>query len=524
MNPNNSERLFFVKSVEQQDLCGGKFFHVAGSEFARPTDFKRHIYIKHRYLECDICKKNYTHFLNELKEKYEKFPNCCSLHGNLSKEKWFNKKDFDGTPQLVAEKLFNIWDHIQEYYEEKNWRTKIIDFIEYIFQSFGSFPEGYGEPLYFSHLVFNLEHYVMDIKEHPTRKAEILKFIYEYNRPTDNKEDSKSKKTTDFNILIGTYNEWYKAFPFGLSFFSPLRNYFKSNVPIVSSIHTNEYSGLTKATLTTKESLIEYLTNITENVITSINTNALFEQGKLPDIEKTELELIVADRQQKIREGYRSNAQNQDTQYRKILKEWLKDELEFIRSIRPLIEKIEAKETNLHDAILSACYKMQENKIFWSSDENTRTTQVLDLLSLMYSTKNQSLLGESGTGKKQGVIDGMLVGPDKEEYLLEAFNLTDITKDLIQGHISKLEKNYDSKGLRQKYILVYCNVADGKFSAFVDRYRNFIDTEMLFSYEKIRLDSQETRYTNIRQITSTHKREGVQVILHHLLIKMPTKE
>jgi len=514
MNRINQEHLFFVKEIKEVDLCESKMYQLIGSDYSKPTDFIRLQYEKHNLQTCESCRKNYIKTISEIEERFEKFPNCCEFHKNLLKKEWFNIKDFENYPKLYADKLFFTWHHILNFIDKDNWQHEIIDFIEHVFKTFGSFPTNYGEPLYFSTFTEQLESLIKGLTEFKHRTKIILDFIDDYRNP-------KPEKKADWNILIKTYNDWYKTFPFELSFFSHLKTHFAKNIPIIEKIHTNKYLNITKASLRTKSSLVNSLVNITDKILSEINTATLYENGAIDDIEKIKLELIIQKRKQKLKEGYSNKSKSVDTRYRKILKEWLKDEINFVKEIEPTLKNISENKNNLYNDILKACYKMQENKIFWTADENTRTKQVLDLLSSNYFTKDQATYGKSETGKKHGSVDGVITDNTQTEIFIEAFNLNSLTKEVIQRHINKIESNYDAKGLLNKYLLVYCNVQDNKFAGLYSAYLDYINSELEFKFQKFKVIGIETKYVNIKVIKSLHSREKTEVTLYHFLIKMP---
>ncbi|MBL7733196.1 MAG: hypothetical protein JNM88_18665 [Chitinophagaceae bacterium] len=511
------EGTFFIKDVKSIDLCGSTMYHLTGSNYSKPKDFIRLSYPDHNLENCPNCKKRYENAIEVASQKYNAFPACCAPHRRLFTAPWFNRADFENFPKLYADKLLHSWHHILHHISKDGWKDEIFDFCEYIIKSFGSFPEGYGEALCMGMFIHDLKGLVSTLTEHLDRKKEILKFI-------DDCYDPKPNNKADLTILATTYNEWYKTFPFELSFLSHLKIHFQKNIPFLKSMHTNKYMGLTKGTMRTNENLVALLIKVTEKVITQINTLNLFESGEIFDLEKVQLELILQERKQKLKEGYNNTSKDPSTRYRRILKAWLKDEIAFIKKLRPIAEQISKRVALLHDSLLQACGKMQENKVFYDADENTRTKQILDLLPKDFFTKDQSMYGLSETGKKQGSVDGVITDKNNIEYFLEAFNLSSIQNEIISRHIQKLESNYDSKGLRTKYLLVYCNIKDGTFETFSNAYREFLQSKMVFKFYLTSLTEEETKFTNIRLLKSMHIREGKPVILYHVLIKMPIKE
>ena len=134
--------------------------------------------------------------------------------------------------------------------------------------------------------------------------------------------------------------KWLKLFPFDLTIFRHLKEKFHMQHPIIKKVeHVNQYSGMLSVSLHTKESLISELIDVTNRLITEVNAFKLNQEGKLTEPDKLKLEYVLKEREMKLSEGYKSQAQDEQTRYRRILKEWLKDEKQFIEEITPLLEK-----------------------------------------------------------------------------------------------------------------------------------------------------------------------------------------
>lgn len=513
------ENIFFVKKVNKLQLCNNEILKISGSSYRKPTDFIKIINENHNLETCESCNKSYKEILNFYEEKYLLFPNCCKFHSKLAAQKWFNKNEFKNLPEITTKKLFYSWHFILKYIDEKNWQEEILDYLNYIVYTFGVFPEGMGQPfgidLYFEHLKILINKNLIKEKYKLKRKilVDFLDSFYLKN---------KSNEQTDVNILIETYNKWYNNFPFEFSIFRNLKNHFSRNIPIFEKITYNKYLKIDIATPKTKISLINYLNDITEKILNEINSLKLYEQGKIDDLENLRLEYILFERKIQLQSGFTSEAKNLETKYRNTLKSWLKQEIEFIKNLKETLKNLDDKKDNIFKDLLFACDKMQENKIFWNSDENTRTNQILDILELKYTTKNQSQSGISETGIQVGSIDGKIINK-KIEYIIEAFNISNISKTLISRHINKLEKNYDSKGLPIKFILVYCNIEDNNFESFYQKYFKYINEELNFNFKKIKTEIIITEYSNKRILKTIHLRESIQVSIYHILLKMPKK-
>ena len=154
--------------------------------------------------------------------------------------------------------------------------------------------------------------------------------------------------------------------------------------------------------------------------------------------------------------------------------------------------------------ILNAAYTMQQNKLFWDADEDTRTKQLLDLLPKKYYTKDQPRYGRSTVGKKAGSVDGV-VSINNKEHFIEAFNLSSLNRGTIKTHIDKLENYYDSKGVKEKFVVVYYNLATNTFPTAIEKYKNYIINEHNFIYTRIEeLEEIQVEYTNSRLFKTYH--------------------
>lgn len=176
----------------------------------------------------------------------------------------------------------------------------------------------------------------VSIQEINRRKTKIKKYFDSiYNKTNGNQ--------TDFNVLLNTYNSWYKIFPFEISFFNKTRAFFENALPFSTGIkHTNKYTGLTTVKLHTKDELINQLFEVTKSILLEINTLKLYEQGLLTEPEKIKLEIIVNERKKQLENLYINTPKSEYQQFRKILKKWFADEKKFIDEITPLLPKEKA--------------------------------------------------------------------------------------------------------------------------------------------------------------------------------------
>ena len=266
-----------------------------------------------------------------------KFPNCCNQHKAMVSKWWYNKANYSGIAEKIVKQLSYTEHHISERINIDDWYKDITDYIEYNVSSFGH--PAIGLHLYLG----NVQHYIKNTKsEIPKDKRQrLIEFIETYyNNP---KEHTK----TDLNVLYSTYQKWLKVFPFDISFFANLKPHFEKQLPILNGKpETNKYTGIAKAKMHTKGSLIDVLLNLTNNLLTQINTTTLHEKGLLTEPQKIKLELVLNERKMKLKQGYVNSSKDEEQRYRKILKEWFADEKRFIDEVTPLVKALPPQPIN----------------------------------------------------------------------------------------------------------------------------------------------------------------------------------
>jgi len=270
-----------------------------------------------------------------------KFPNCCDQHKAMVSKWWYNKANYSGIAEKIVKQLSYTEHHISERINIDDWYKDLTDYIEYNVSSFGH--PAIGLHLYLG----NVQHYIKNANsEIPKDKRQrLIEFIETYyNNP---KEHTK----TDLNILYGTYQKWLKVFPFEISFFANLKPHFEKQLPILNGKpETNKYTGIAKVKMHTKGSLIDVLLNLTNNLLTQINTTTLHEKGLLTEPQKIKLELVLNERKMKLKQGYVNSSKDEEQRYRKILKEWFADEKRFIDEVTPLVKALPPQPISINES------------------------------------------------------------------------------------------------------------------------------------------------------------------------------
>ena len=332
-----------IEGVSKIDFCGSPIYQLEIRDiYSAPTEIKQ-IEGKHNLKECKDCQSNLKankDFLIRLykgKENKPAFPNCCEYHNKASKHKSFRQEDFEKVPEWTAYKITFTQQHMINSIDNDSWYKDITDYIEYAVASFGIMPNR-AYPLFLDNYFYAIKNFLnqeekVSISERIKLDA-ILDYIDKLKNPVDNANN------TDLNILIGYYKKWLSFFPFELhTYFGNLKSHFEKNIMVLSKApEVNKYSGIAKAQLHTKQTLKESLLKVTEKLLTELSGDKLFKNGVVKDVDKLEIDLIIQERQQELKDGYVSNAEKSDQRYRKAIKNWLNDEQNFWKKMNPYLK------------------------------------------------------------------------------------------------------------------------------------------------------------------------------------------
>ena len=216
----------------------------------------------HDYQTCSGCQELLKTIKGKVQKQYDKFPNCCKSHAKLTGQPWFDISQFEklNIPQLVAEKVVFTYQHVLNTINSDDYYNDIMDYIDYTTGSFGSFPGDFGPPLFlYDYLVWTKNKLELNKELPEERKQALINYV-------DDILDGRPKENTDLGLLVSTYDKWYQLFPFDLPFFADIKSKFSKTIPIISEpLHKNRYTGISKARLHTKTSLIKILIKITDD-------------------------------------------------------------------------------------------------------------------------------------------------------------------------------------------------------------------------------------------------------------------
>lgn len=270
-------------------------------------------------------------------KKYLEFPDCCEGHKKLNEAPWFRKENYSYLPLKLVKTIAYTWHCIEKNIYNDNWQKEIADYIVYTKESYGQFPKGYGGSLGKDVYLYNLERRLEADTELPAERREaLLEMVKDFSKP---QPENEREDLPDLNKLVSIYREWLSFFPFELSFFKKLKAHFESQTPILENLsEPNIYTGLVGGKLKSESALVNWLVELTESILREVNTFKLHEQGELTDASGIQLELLLAQRRQKLEKGYSNASPDTQTRCRRIVKEWLKDEKKFLKELIPFLQ------------------------------------------------------------------------------------------------------------------------------------------------------------------------------------------
>ena len=462
----NRHTTFFVNEIKPVEFCGKSVIWQVelNGAFELPFEIEPTTG-EHNYTTCEGCQKNLAALTKRLTVKFEGnqqkkgFPYCCSYHSKLRNVKEFDRALFVNVPVLVAKKIIYTNQHITNNHSSENWYKLITDYIDWTVESFGQMPKDCGEPLYLTDFFF----FVTDsLKRNEEMKAEtkarLLEFLNKYQTPNESTK-------TDLNVLLSTYQSWFKIFPFELnSYFGNLKQHFEKQLPILNGkAEINIYSGIAKFKMHTKSSLIEALINLTNNLLTQINGVTLYEKGLLTDANKIKLELVINRRKLKLKQGYKNSSPNEEQRYRKILKEWFKDEKIFIDEITPLLKALPPQQAETKT-------EQEQPKTFEELFYNPEHAEIcLRILSELQPPVIDSINNYIGNLKGVFPLWVEVLKKHKPQPLIKHFK-NSVYKDLLNQKIKGLNLTKDASEFRKQYKRIENNKIDIDIKAILSQY------------------------------------------------------
>ena len=329
---------------------------------------------------------------HEKENSKKQFPFCCSMHqfihddvkaglDILISEKryfdkwWFKIENYQDLPLKVATQIILTQYHIDNKFDNPEGAQDIIEYIEYIIESF-------GQPRIFAEYYLCYLKQILEQSEVNEKEKEVYKALLEHIEDTYYKPQEKVE-FPDLNELYATYQKWIEHFPFDIVYFKDLKEKFKKQLPffLQSAPINNRYTGIAKGKIHDKAGLIGILVNTTKELLKQVNAIELVKQSVIPDTKQHTIELLNETLRIK-NENLLGEFNNGETKYLGILEKWLTNQKEYFIEITQLTtlqnETLETKADRLNAEIskygfydLPKVEKLNESK----------KTQLTDLLS-----------------------------------------------------------------------------------------------------------------------------------------------
>ena len=400
------------------------------------------------------CCGFHKQIFKEAETTFEKFPNCCELHKLLIGKRWFKKENYNGIANKIVTQLSYTQHHIFQQITSNNWYQEITGYIEHNASSFGN--PAIGLHLY----LVSLKHIIKKEKNlfSQEQKQELIKFIEDYY---SRKEDVQIATFLYKDYLYETYQKWLELFPFEISFFGGLKQYFEEKLQTRNAI--NIYSRTDKKTLLTKASVIEALTNLTDELLKQINPYILYEKGLLTEPQKIELELVLSQMRIDNERGYTSQKQNEEQPYMEILEKWFNRQKKFINDVAPLLKALPPQQNETKTGQKTP--KTFE-ELFYNPEHAEPCLKILSELQPPVIDAINNYIG-----KAKGVFPlwVKVLKNHKPKPLIKNYKDT-VYKDLLNNKVIGLNLTKDASEFRKHYVRLENNKIELDIKAILSQY------------------------------------------------------
>lgn len=433
---NAEDIICMCNPVLHKYTCGDRSFeYYEASVIARPYVIKATIG-EHDYRSCEVCQNNRQKIEDSLKARERKFPLCCDYHKRLLDINGFDVSLYNSSASMCADKVIFSYQHILNNQNSNTWRNDIEQYLNYVVDSFGCFPEGFGEPLFLSDY---LRYLVQLIDNNKDIRKEVKECVHSYIEQIY----KPRVKGDPIRLLLDTYNRWLKLFPFNISVFRDLREIYANRTPLlITQKSTNPYSTIVRFNLITSEELIDFLCGLTKKLFEDVSASIM---SKIEPIYAYYYKELI--QQQMIVESHLLSASS-SLSYTKIIQKWLSSQIRFTKELMSIEEQ-----TKTYGPDIYTCDSYKESlrrvKMFKSRIENNGLARMLknnqteaqlqDMLQLSFDNTNYSVDREVNNGR----------GPADFKVSMGSHDCTIIETKLAKS--SKLKQNLKCQ------VEIYCN-------------------------------------------------------------------
>jgi hypothetical protein len=393
------------------------------------------------------------------------FPNCCHEHKKLATLSVYQESHFENVAYWTTEKCMYTLSFFFENYKSRTFKSDLRDFLDNIVRSFGSIPNGYGEPYLLTNYI-NYIHYFLNSQTVGDESQELKKFIFQ---EIHNATNPPELNINDFKILLVKYKEWLKLFPFKIPFLAQHKEYYHNSVieNIIRHKRTNKYGSFMVVTPHTEESLLLSLENITKDLLSKIKVNELRKEWSIDEfqvnqqaLDDKKLELDVFNITTQHLKGKLG--------YIKALKKWLIIHAEYFKNMETRFEDMTA-------------LRMLHIQPTGPSEKKHRILNAIKALKF-FSLYSENISGEGFNAKIEITAKNWLSLQSKFfNQRMENYNTVQFKGAKIELELKELEKivfdnpNQEKLAVDYKHYLNYLqglNIKENKNNPNISSYTN----------------------------------------------------
>jgi hypothetical protein len=302
-------------------------------------------------------------FLNSISENanqwFQKFPECCENHKQLSEINDFDKKKFEFIPNQILNNIKYFGHALETFIDSENGMNEIKDYLDYLIQTFGN--PSIGGHIFEKNIKHFIENGTLTDKEFTDdQRIDLLQHLEPQKPPIDLEE-------RDLESLYLIFQNWIDAIP-KIGKFEDFKKRFKGKVPMnlfAIEPKTNKYLGTTLFKTRSKSELLEFLINLTNDILKISQTEIKKENYNKKEI------IHIAEERLRIKQNILLNksVNELESNYLDLIENWLSMVIEFYQVISQVIQ--ETNNENLSSNIDNLVTKIDEIKIEFSSFCNT---------------------------------------------------------------------------------------------------------------------------------------------------------
>lgn len=451
-----ANRTHTVINLEQRSCISGDLTirYWRGSLYAPPFDIKPTLG-EHDYKTCSTCQENRSTIAAQLKERSNRFPNCCDSHRKLVELPCFTVNDFCDSNIKCAEKVIFSYQHV---INNPDNHQSILEYLKLVIESFGVFPKGYGEPF----LLSDYCRYLKDLISQNTDISTKTKCIIE--EYLSSLYENKSGLSDDpVAQICELYNRWLDTFPFGIPFFEKLKVEYRAKTPFYFKYENNSlFPERGRYILKTGPEYIQLLESLTKDLLSKctayIRTLSTTNEESLIYFHK-----IVSERC--VFQSIALLSLNADDSYVNIIDKWLEIQCEYLEQISSAVKQIDNSRNDNYpnDSYKESLTRVEDLKQYLENNalsdiirEKEEETFLQALFHLIWNRSSFDVNRETNNG--HGCVDFKISKGSSDVTIIE-FKLASNTN--FKSNITNQVEVYNKANKTNKSItVIFCFTQD----------------------------------------------------------------